>query len=75
MSNTDTPTPATPPCRLTTNDAAAFCGLAPSTLRYWRHAGVGPASYTIGTRVLYDLPDLAEWVAAQKAASLRGGVK
>lgn len=64
-----------PPTRLSTAEAAEYTGLAASTLRYYRHAGIGPASYTIGSKVFYDLADCAQWLAAQKAASLRGGVQ
>lgn len=64
-----------PPPRLSTAQAAGFTGLAESTLRYYRHAGIGPASYTVGSKVFYDLTDLTDWLAAQKAASLRGGVQ
>lgn len=64
-----------PPPRLSTAEAAELAGVAESTLRYYRHAGIGPASYTIGSKVYYDLTDLTDWLAAQKAASLRGGVK
>ncbi|MGV1005967.1 MAG: helix-turn-helix transcriptional regulator [Candidatus Nanopelagicales bacterium] len=64
-----------PPPRLSTAGAAEFTGLAESTLRYYRHAGIGPASYTVGSKVFYDLSDLTDWLAAQKAATLRGGVK
>ena len=44
-----------------------------STLRYWRHAGNGPASDVLGRRVFYDVSDLDHWLSAQKAATLRGG--
>lgn len=64
-----------PPARLSTAQAAEYTGLAESTLRYYRYAGTGPASYTIGSKVFYDLTDLADWLAAQKAATLRGGVQ
>lgn len=64
-----------PPPRLSTAQAAKYLGLAESTLRYYRHAGIGPASYTISSKVCYDVSDCDDWLAAQKAASLRGGVK
>ena len=44
-----------------------------STLCYWRHAGKGPASYVLGRKVFYDVGDLDHGMAAQKAATLRGG--
>ena len=64
-----------PPARLSTAQAAKYTGLAESTLRYYRHAGTGPASYSVGSKIFYDLSDLDDWLAAQKAASLRGGVQ
>lgn len=69
-----TPTTVPTSSRLSTNDASRYAGVPVSTLRYWRHNGTGPASYSIGVRVFYDLADLDDWIAAQKAATLRGGV-
>ena len=62
------------PSRMLTPAAAEYCGLAESTLRYYRHADKGPISYLIGSKVYYDVADLDEWLATQKAATLRGGV-
>jgi hypothetical protein len=67
------PKPAGPPGRMTTEPAADFLGVAPATLRYWRHAGIGPASYRLGSKVFYDLVDLDAWAAEQRAGSVRGG--
>jgi hypothetical protein len=64
---------ADPPDRMPTADAAKYAGLAESTLRYYRHAGIGPVSYRIGSKVYYDRVDLDAWLAEQKAASVRGG--
>lgn len=63
-----------PPERMNTAQAAAYTGLADATLRYYRHAGIGPLSYRIGSKVFYDRTDLDTWLAAQRAASVRGGV-
>ena len=73
MTNTSAPAPPCP--RLSTAEAAKYTGIAESTLRYYRHIGTGPASSTISSRVFYDIVDLDEWIAAEKAASLRGGVQ
>ncbi len=62
-------------CRLSTAEAAQYTGIAESTLRYYRHTNVGPASYRVGNRVIYDLVDLDAWLSAEKAKSLRGGVR
>jgi hypothetical protein len=68
----DSPIPASG--RVPTHVAARITGLAESTLRYYRHANKGPISYLIGSKVYYDVADLDEWLAAQKTATLRGGV-
>lgn len=40
-----------------------------STLRYWRHTGVGgPKSFKIGTRVAYRSLDVEQWLDEQYAA-------
>lgn len=70
---TSSPLPAR--CRLSTAEAAVHTGIPASTLRYYRHQGIGPASYKVGTRVVYDVADLNTWLDAQKAATVRGGVK
>jgi hypothetical protein len=49
---------AEPPDRMPTAVAAEYTGLAAATLRYYRHAGIGPASYRIGAKVFYDRVDL-----------------
>jgi hypothetical protein len=64
-----------PPDRMNTAEAARYTGLADATLRYYRHAGIGPESYRIGSKVFYDRVRLDEWLAAQRAASVRGGVQ
>lgn len=72
VNSTDAQVPI--PSRLYTTGAAAYTGIPVSTLRYWRHNHTGPASYSIGARVVYDIADLDAWVTAQKAATVRGGV-
>ena len=64
-----------PSSRMATAAAAQYTGLAESTLRYYRHAGIGPRRYAVGTKVFYDRVDLDDWLAAQKAKSARGGVQ
>ncbi|WNG79955.1 helix-turn-helix domain-containing protein [Mycobacterium sp. ITM-2016-00316] len=61
--------------RLSTDEAADYAGIPASTLRYYRHIEVGPASYKVGSRVVYDRVDLDSWLDAQKAATVRGGVE
>lgn len=69
-----TPAQVPTPTRLSTTEASNYTGIPASTLRYWRHNHTGPASYSIGARVVYDLADLDAWIAEQKAATVRGGV-
>lgn len=59
---------------LSTAGASIYTGIPESTLRYYRHLGVGPASYRIRHRVVYDVADLDAWIAAEKAKTVRGGV-
>lgn len=44
-----------------------------NTLRYLRHAGRGPASFTVNNRVLYRRAEVDRWLAEQEAATTRGG--
>lgn len=54
--------------------AAQRTGLSVRTLRYRRHVGLGPPSYRLGNRVLYDVAALDEWVESEKADTLRGAL-
>ncbi|AUH69785.1 MULTISPECIES: helix-turn-helix transcriptional regulator [Gordonia] len=47
--------------------------LPAATLRYWRHANRGPASFVLGTKVLYRKSEIERWIAEQEAATTRGG--
>jgi hypothetical protein len=61
--------------RLTTAEAGEYLNRPEATLRWWRHAGVGPKSYRLGgRRVFYDYSDLEQWAGDQKAASAVGGL-
>ena len=46
----------------------AFLRTPVATLRYWRHRGIGPASFRLGRRVLYRSEDLHRWVDEQQQA-------
>ena len=61
------------PSRLSSAEASIYTAILVSTLRYWRHNGTGPVSYSIGARVYHDAADLDAWIADKKAATLRGG--
>jgi hypothetical protein len=61
--------------RFSTEQAAEYLSLPAATLRWYRHAGIGPKSYKLGRRLFYDLPDLIEWEQSQRAMSTVGGVR
>lgn len=63
----------TAPRVLSEQDVVSMTGLARGTLACYRHAGTGPKSYKLGRRVRYDGADVLAWIAAQKAATARGG--
>jgi predicted DNA-binding transcriptional regulator AlpA len=58
---------------LSTNQVAQETGIPPATLRYWRHADQGPASFTLGRRVVYRRTEVERWIAEQEKATRRGG--
>jgi DNA-binding transcriptional MerR regulator len=58
--------------RVKVAEASAITGITVGTLRFWRHTNQGPKSYTIGNRLYYDVADLDDWLAAEKAKSVRG---
>jgi predicted DNA-binding transcriptional regulator AlpA len=47
---------------LTTAEVALLARAPVSTVRYWRHLGVGPASFRLGRRVLYRRSDVRQWL-------------
>lgn len=58
---------------LSTTEVSEATGIPVGTLRYMRHCGTGPRSYTLGRTVRYDVEDVRAWLDAQKAATARGG--
>ena len=52
------PTPSAAPCWSTREQAAAFLGLSPATLKKWAVEERGPVYYKIGQRVRYAQGDL-----------------
>ena len=62
-------------CRtlLTVDEAAEILRRTPGTLRWWRHAGQGPRSFSLGRRVYYDQADLMAWIATESERTARGG--
>lgn len=58
---------------LSTRQVAEETGIPSATLRYWRHADLGPASFTLGRRVVYRREAVEQWIAEQEQATRRGG--
>ncbi|WP_373864580.1 helix-turn-helix transcriptional regulator [Nocardia vaccinii] len=59
---------------LTTPEASQVYRIKAGTLRYWRHIGYGPASFTLGRRkVVYRRGDFDAWIAEQERRTRRGG--
>lgn len=59
---------------LTASEVSEMTGVCHATLRYYRHLGIGPRSFKLGRRVVYDVQDVKAWIAAQKKATSSGGV-
>lgn len=58
---------------LTTHQVEQEFGIPEGTLRYWRHLGIGPASFRLGRKkVVYRRAALLEWIAAQEKSTTRG---
>ena len=55
--------------RLTTPEAAKYTGLSQSTLTKLRVFGGGPRYIKARRSVLYDRPDLGDWLNARKHSS------
>jgi DNA-binding transcriptional MerR regulator len=58
---------------MSTQQVAGETGIPAATLRYWRHADIGPASFTLGRRVVYRRQEVERWIAEQEQATRRGG--
>lgn len=54
---------------LSTEQAAARCGLSPRTLEKVRITGGGPRFVKLGRSVRYDVADLDAWIASNRRAS------
>lgn len=58
---------------MTPKQVESETGIPEGTLRYYRHAGIGPASFRLHGRVRYRRTDLAAWITKEEAATRRGG--
>lgn len=56
---------------LTTEQVAAYLGLAPSTLNSWRSADKGPAYIKAGNRVRYSRSEVDYWLGRNARGSQR----
>lgn len=59
---------------LTTKQVSDQFGFFEGTLRYYRHCGIGPASFRMGRRVVYRRSEVEAWIKAQESATVRGGI-
>jgi len=50
---------------LTTDEVAQICRTTPSSVRAWRHHGVGPPGFRVGKRVLYPRSGVVAWLDQQ----------
>lgn len=58
---------------MTTVQVSQETGINAGTLRYWRSTNQGPASFSLGKRVVYRRSEVERWIAEQEAATRRGG--
>jgi predicted DNA-binding transcriptional regulator AlpA len=56
---------------LTVAQTAEYCGLSVPTLQRYRAAGNGPRFIRFPHKILYDLRDVDEWLAAHKFRSIK----
>jgi len=59
---------------MTTPEVSTEFKIPVGTLRYYRSAGSGPASFRLAGRVRYRRADVVAWVAQQEKATRRGGI-
>jgi len=55
--------------KLTSKEAGEHIGVADQTMRKWRCEGIGPGFYRLNGKVVYDLCELDEWLAARRVRS------
>jgi DNA-binding transcriptional MerR regulator len=53
------------PRLLTLSEVAERLRRPQATLRFWRHKGIGPESFRVGGRVMYDADALERWLDDQ----------
>ena len=50
-----------------TKKLAEILGLSPRTLEYWRMVGTGPPFVKLGSRVIYDLDAVSDWIRSRSS--------
>jgi hypothetical protein len=60
---------------LTTAEVAEMLRTSPESVRYWNHLGVGPKSFKVGRRRLYDRSDVEAFIAMAKSGDPSGGTR
>lgn len=60
---------------LTASEVSERTTLAPNTLYGWRARGIGPRSYRLGRRVVWDEDELNEWLRQQQDETGKGGAE
>ena len=61
--------------KLNVAEAATYIGLSKSSLDKLRCSGGGPLYIKLGRRVVYDVADLDNWLAARKVANTSATVR
>lgn len=54
-------------------EVSDMTGVPVGTLRYCRHSNIGPASFTLGRRVVYRREEVMRWILQRESATRRGG--
>jgi predicted DNA-binding transcriptional regulator AlpA len=47
-------------------EVSDMTGVPVGTLRYWRHSDIGPASFTLGRRVVYRRDEVLRWISERR---------
>ena len=58
---------------LDAKQVSEMAGVPIGTLRFWRHSDIGPASFTLGRRVVYRRDEVLRWILQRETATRRGG--
>lgn len=64
-----TTTTTSAPGALDTADAAQYTGIARATLKKWRTTGVGPPYVRAGTKIVYLIEDLDQWLRDHRVSA------